>query len=80
MTDNGQGVQEDPAVGLAQDPGVEDRDDPGISARADQAAEALLELQDRLGDLVLDERVAPAPADRECPPLVGPPASMLILL
>ena len=39
---------------------------------ADQPAEALLELDDGLGDLVLDERVAAAPADR---PRAGPPAA-----
>ena len=39
---------------------------------ADQPAEALLELDDGLGDLVLDERVAAAAADR---PPGGPRAA-----
>ena len=59
----GQGVEEGAAVGLGQDARIEDHDDPAVGLGADQPAEALLELDHRLGDLVLDERVAAAAAD-----------------
>ncbi len=59
----GQRVEEGAAVGLGQDAGVEDHDDAAVGPGADQPAEALLELDDRLGDLVVDERVAAAAAD-----------------
>ena len=58
-----QRVQERPPVGLGQDPRVEDHDDAAVGPGADQPAEALLELDDGLGHLVLDERVAAALAD-----------------
>ena len=69
---SGSELEEGPAVGLGQDPRVEDHDDPPVGLRPDQPAEPLLELDDRLGHLVLDERVAPARADR---PRAGPPAA-----
>ena len=48
---SGQRVEEEPAVALGLHPAVEDHDDPLVGLGADQPAEALLELDDRLGDL-----------------------------
>ena len=56
-------AEERPAVGLRQDPRVEDHDDPPVGLRPDQPAEPLLELDDGLGHLVVDERVAAAAPD-----------------
>ncbi len=54
----GEGTEEDAAVALLDHPAVEDEDDAAVVAVADEAAEALLETQDRLGDGVGAERVA----------------------
>ena len=59
----GQRLQEGAAIRLGEDARVEDHDDAAVGFGADQPAEALLELDHSLGDLVVDERVAAAAAD-----------------
>ena len=53
-----EGVEEDAAVALALDAGVEEHEDAAVVEAADEAAEALLEGDDGVGDLVVEERLA----------------------
>ena len=59
-----QTFEEEAAVALGAHARIEDHHLAGVVAAADQPAEALLELDDRFGQLVLQERVAAAGADR----------------
>ena len=59
-----QRFDEQPAVGLRDDPWVEADDGATVALGADEAAEALFELDDGLGQLVIAERVAAGGADR----------------
>lgn len=54
----GEGAEEHLAVAAAEDPRVQNDDHPFVLVGADEAPETLLELQDRLGQLVIVERVA----------------------
>src|ERR1700722_5416678 len=54
----GQGFEEDAAVALALDAGVEEHEDTAVGERADETAEALLERDDGVGDLVVEEGFA----------------------
>ena len=53
-----EGFEEDAAVALALDAGVEQHEDAAVVERADEAAEALLEGDDGVGDLVVEEGLA----------------------
>ena len=59
----GQRAQESATVGLGHDAGVEDDDDTPVGPGPDQPAEALLELDHGLGNLVFHERVSASLAD-----------------
>ena len=54
----GQGVEEDAAVALALDTGVEEHEDAAVIERADEAAEALFESDDGVGNLEVEEGFA----------------------
>src|SRR5215831_17867004 len=59
----GKRIEEQAAVGLGQESRVEDGDEAGVGLGADQAAKALLELDDGLGELIVAEWDAAARAD-----------------
>ena len=60
----GQRGEKHPPVGLRPHPRIENHDDAPVAAGANQAAETLLELQDRLGQLIVAKRIAARGADR----------------
>ena len=51
-------MEEDLAVALARDARIEENENATIFKRADKAAEALLESENRFGDLVVEEGAA----------------------
>ena len=53
-----EGLEEYLAVALGGDAWIEEDEDAAVLERADEAAEALLESEDRLGDLVVEEGTA----------------------
>ncbi len=64
-----QAVEEDPAVGARPQTLVAQHDDSEVARIAHQAADALLQRDDRLRDLLFEERTAAAPLDRVQPRL-----------
>src|SRR6185437_3701115 len=58
-----EGVEEGGAVARGADARVEQHEDAAVCERADEAAEALLECDDRLGDLEVVEGVAAGGGD-----------------
>ena len=54
----GETFEEDAAVALALDAGVEEHEDAAIGEGADEAAEALLEGDDGVGNLIVEEGLA----------------------
>src|ERR1700727_817292 len=52
------GFEEDAAVALALDAGIEEHEDAALVQPADEAAEALLERDDGVGNLVVEEGLA----------------------
>ncbi len=57
-------VEERSPIRFCEHTWIEDYDDPAVGFRADQPAEALFELDDRLGNLIVGERIAAGLANR----------------